>query len=292
MRNGWGGAGGKLGSNPSLATMSKPILLSLDADFWSFEDPMWDWTHSERLAMEWLWQIRFQSCLAVGTDLVHETRLERADFHPLKTISVLRETGWQFSKHCQVTVSDSHMYAFPAFGSLTNARIVNFDAHHDLGYADRRTMQKRWKSEQLQCEDWLWFLLKRRVRMDAVTVFPTWKPDGDLPSHPHWKGTSIEKRVQFRMYSEDVLRELAGEVTHIHIARSGSWLPPWHDSIIPGMVLGMKDELNPQRIAVYGESDPMECRDFDFKQAREHAQLQRDLLKVYGNLRQRHVASP
>lgn len=260
--------------------MSKPpILLSIDADFFSFEDFMWDWAHKEGMHPEVLWAIRLISTAMSGVDLVHETRLEKADFHPLKTLAVLREAGWQFSEHCQVTVSDSHMYAFPAFKSLAHARIVNIDAHHDLGYASKQIIQKRLKFGQLQCEDWLWFLLRAHVHMDAVTLYPNWKPGGDWPERPHWKGTSIEGRAQYRMFSMEALRELAGRVMHIHIARSQAWLPPWHDWIVPAMVSEMVSELSPARVAVYGDVDPLEPRDFDVERQQAQARSQAEFFR-------------
>ena len=256
---------GDVGSIPLPATMcNKPILLSIDLDFFSYEDFMWDWGHSESMCLEVLWAIRMISTRQSGVDLLHETRLERADFHPLKTIEVIREAGWQVSDRCQLTVSDSHMYAFDPFHSVANARIVNIDAHHDLGYGDRSTMKRRWKNQRLQCEDWLWFLLQMNPLSDAVVVYPSWKPNGDWGSDNHWDGTSVGRRVWGTTYSPDVMRALAGEVVGIHIARSGAWLPPWHDPVLPGMVWEMMGStpIKLDSIQVLGDVDPMKPRDF------------------------------
>jgi hypothetical protein len=256
------------GSNPDRVTMAKrPILLSIDLDFFSYEDPWWDWGHSESLCPEVLWAIRMISTRQSGIDLLHETRLERADFHPLKTIEVIREAGWQVSDHCQLAVSDSHMYAFDTFRSLSKVRIVNIDAHHDLGYGDRSEMKRRWKNKRLQCEDWLWFSLRMNPRADAVVVYPSWKPEGDWGSDPHWAKSSVGKRVWGTTYSPEVMRELAGEVVGIHIARSGAWLPPWHDPVLPAMVWEMvgSTPIKLDDIHILGDVDPMKPRDFDIE---------------------------
>ena len=245
--------------------MSKPILLSIDLDFFSFEDPYWDLAHREGMLPEVLWAIRLMSTAMSGINLVKETSFDKADFHPLKTLEVLREAGWQVSSDCKISLSDSHMYAFPAWDSLTNCRIVNFDAHHDLGYASRQDMRKRWKSKRIQCEDWLWFYLRRHVHTDAVNIFPSWKPGGDWPDHPHWDGSSVGRRVRGAQFSHELLEALAGEVVAIHIARSDAWLPPWHDWVVPAMVGDMARESRWQegRIRVFGDTDPTEPRDFD-----------------------------
>ena len=236
--------------------MNKPIFLSIDMDFFSYEDPWWDFAHGEGLHPD-LWAVRMISTSMSGMDLLSETSLDKADFHPLKTWQILREAGWHLSPDCQVTVSDSHMHAFVAGNQLGNVRIVNFDAHHDLGYASRQVMRKRWKSGRIQCEDWLWFLLRLNVRMDAVTIFPSWKPGGDWPERPHWDKTSVGRRAWGTMYSQDVLEALAGDVVGIHIARSGAWLPPWHDPVLPAMLEGIGG------YNVLGDTDPTVPRDFD-----------------------------
>ena len=61
-----------LGSIPNRATMSKhakPIALSIDFDFFSYEDPMWDWGHRENSFFqgETMWWIRAQGVSWQGT---------------------------------------------------------------------------------------------------------------------------------------------------------------------------------------------------------------------------------
>jgi len=98
-------------------------------------------------------------------------------------------------------------------------------------------------------------------------VYPTWKPDGDWGSGNHWDGTSVGKRVWGTTYSPDVLRALAGEVVGIHIARSGAWLPPWHDPVLPAMVWEMLADTPIQLddVQVLGDVDPMKPRDFSIE---------------------------
>ena len=215
---------------------------------------------------------------------MHETSLDRADFHPLKTIELLKSYGWQFSPNCQLTVSDSHMHAAPAFFSLPNCRIVNFDAHHDLGYRDVVEMRRRWKSKTCQCEDWLWFLLKLFQGMEAVQIYPSWKdPELDWPDEPHWRGTALAKRVWAQSYSPELLQALAGNVIAVHIARSSAWVPPWHDHVVADLIEGFA-EIVSSFADLEKENSATVPRDIDTEaliaSARQHGVFQQRMMTM------------
>jgi hypothetical protein len=263
-------------------TKRKPIALSIDFDFFSYEDPLWDWGHSEAplFQEELVWTFRILGGTSVGIDFVKETSLEKADVHPLKVFETLQDLGWTIDEDCKLTISDSHVYAAPAFLSLPDCRIVNLDAHHDLGYLDTKKMKSCWKSQRCRCDDWLWFLLKVNPQFEAVQVYPSWKDHTyDWPDDPHWVGTSIEKRVCLAQYSQEMMKALAGNVVAIHIARSSAWVPPWHDHVVVALLdqLLLDPGLAPSDME--GSYDIRNPRVFDLDAVIEAARHRRKLAK-------------
>jgi hypothetical protein len=258
------------------------IALSIDFDFFVFEDPKWDFGHRESpLFMEsMMWCVRVISMMmATGINLVDETSLSRADFHPSNLFHVLKDVGFNFDKIAQFTISDSHTLAYTAFQRLPyGTRIINLDAHHDLGYLEAKLMRQKHKKGYVYCDDWLYNLLRQRPDLELNQVYPNWKGMMELEGHNrHWERSRIKKQVKFNKYSKEFMSGISGEVTSIHICKSSAWVPAWHDNEFTNMVQCVESELDTKAMSIQHGVNCLSPREFDVEGILNEARQARSL---------------
>lgn len=215
------------------------ILLSVDFDFFVREKPIWDWSHAESaIYQELLWPQRAAGFLARGYDLRDETDPEKhANPTPSKFWDVLERLGYLDLGDQTACVTNSHAFAAPHWWSgyyeEDDYLLINFDAHHDLGYRTSHEQDKRWEKGVSECGDWLYMLMRQNPRMKAKIIYPEWKGLEELRHEKEipWKRYGfLEGRVEAGVFSEDFVRLPEDAIVDdVFICRSGAWVPPWLD---------------------------------------------------------------
>jgi hypothetical protein len=263
--------------------MSRKIYLSVDFDYFCHEEDWWDWGHGETpLFQDLAWHTRVR--------MYEETLFEKfANPLPSKFWEKLVELGYNFDTCESIKVSDSHLFAAHDFLDLTPGRveIVNFDAHHDMGYADWKTLKKQWiDKSRVDCSNWLLVLMHQLDFLTAACVYPEWKGTREVSKDrkPSWENTkSLRERFRYGVYSEQYARELAGDVVGVFIARSGAWMPPWHDQAFVDFVnegAGMMG-LMAETCEEQEKQDPMKPRPFDLQGALAAEKVSQEMLKAW-----------
>ena len=247
--------------------MSK-VWLSVDFDYFSRELMEWDWGHSEETPYtDLLWYSR--------SECLEGTSLEHANPHPEVFWSKLVELGFDFSE-CEVfAVADSHKWAAKTFLELPKANhIINFDAHHDMGYQPWEDLKAMWlDKKKADCSNWLALLLNEVKRLRATVVYPQWKGEQEITNGSnYWEEGHLKERFDFMVYREEQVSYLAeeGKVAGVFISKSSSWTPPWHDEafnhfVYEGATVAGLDVQVPFELEE--RCHPLEARRFDMEAA-------------------------
>ncbi|BDH63106.1 arginase [Lysinibacillus sp. PLM2] len=120
-----------------------------------------------------------------------------------------------FNKKTKVYVSDSHVLSYDIAKKFQCTDVYLFDAHSDLGYGGTISLE-------VNCANWLGFLLKEQVVKNANIIYsPFTKEKPEFFKHLN--------QVFDIKYLE--IQDLHTKVNTslIHICRSGAWTPPWFD---------------------------------------------------------------
>lgn len=199
------------------------IDVSLDFDFFFWDDPHWDWAHQETVFfLEAIWAIREQGMSVYGKSLETESTLGRADFGPTKLVEVLASKGLQVGKWTKVSIAESHADQY-ALSLKSRRNLVMFDAHTDI-----------WAHDDVNCASWLWLLLKNHSIKHATVVIPSWQDwYRAVPEPEHTQLANCIDIMKWNKYpgSSPV------KVANLFICRSGCWVPPHHDELFREMVL-------------------------------------------------------
>ncbi len=239
----------------------KPVFLSVDFDFFSRECLEWDFGHREDgpFFEEMIWKMREVGFKASGIDLRKETSLEFSNPKPHDFWNKLVKMGFDFS-HAFVFTGNSHAFAAASLCQFLNgkpARLINFDAHHDLGY-HKTLSRKMWKQNQIEAGSWLGGLLTKLNKLSAEIVYPGWKGLNELKyTDPVFGSKKSEKsRVKFSIFDESKIEP--GLVKAIYIAKSPCWVPPWHDEEFINFVESIEEKcLN---LNIVKDDNPMKVR--------------------------------
>jgi hypothetical protein len=237
-------------------------FVSVDWDFFVRSLYGWDWGHQETpFFMEGpMWEIRVSGLLMNGLDLRKEMDPERwAHPKPLDFWQTLRQLGYDFdvldeidASAPNVVIADSHAIAGPAFNGVAVEIgapdiIINFDAHHDMGYGDKVAVNRMVSRGQVSCDMWLRALMSADEFLDAETraniVYPNWRFE-EFPISEEWDSlrsvvphgilgrTSIAPFAKPDGSATDVVcPDTNIEVQALFVCRSSAWTPPWLDSL-------------------------------------------------------------
>ena len=211
---------------PALPTVD----LSLDMDFFSREEFLWDWGHNENgeiFQSDAIWHIRYSHL-----DLFTETDpAVHADFMPVQLFDQLQAKNIRLVNQVlpdgtrvrpqsgHFGLADSHRWAFD-FWTKRAPRgpadlLINIDAHHDCFGSRAR----------LDCGNWLRLLLAARPGTQALQLYPKWKDPADDPP-PNAPGAQY---TQLQWKDWPGLAE-PHQLRHVFLCRSGVWLPPHFDA--------------------------------------------------------------
>lgn len=225
--------------------------LSVDFDFFVRSLGAWDWAHRESPFFRggFIWQTRVAPFVMQGLDLrVEMDPARHAEPKPYQFWDVLKHLGYDFTDTDYYIVADSHSGAGPIFDQMADELggepadvLVNFDAHHDLGYCDWARIQGLLEAGQCTCDMWLCFLMQRWPDLESRIIFPDWmreessiqrqqKQIRDLLPRDLWS------RVEMDFFTrDDEISPLVIEpgekldVQGVFLSRSGAWVPPWLD---------------------------------------------------------------
>lgn len=285
------------------------IWLSIDWDFFHFEDPLWDWGHREtRFHRDGLlWGINAMNALYRGEDLREAMNPEKYAPGPKGFWKALEKAGLRLSSDHppHIEVADSHTYGASCFLNLDDDQpreLLHFDAHHDLGYGDFKQLDRDFKRQRAECGSWLYHVMRRCRRLTTRLVYPTWKgfeefrPDR---ANPFEKMPGVAKRVlpltpsspnpHASLWDEAALRTYANhrsfadlEVEGIFIARSGSWSPPWQDDAFIAFVRELEELSGGEARTPYcrlEDCDPLKPREFKWQEVEAGARHMKDGFK-------------
>jgi hypothetical protein len=260
------------------------IWLSVDWDYFVREDPSWDFGHAELPDFQdLLWNMRVAQFNRRGEDLVEETSLMHADPHPAAFWGRLSRLGYNFDNVRAIVVGDSHRHAYKVFRrsllegpSLSDTRIVHFDAHHDLTYNMARFEGEAGR-EEVTCENWLLMTHLAQPKLKSLIVYPEWKGLREWHStfgenferYPMLK-RAIERYTEPCCWPSSRVEESAGDVELVYICRSSAWTPPWHDESFIRFAKALQQMAKVPLDTPFLETenmDPLEPRSFDREQA-------------------------
>lgn len=236
---------------------SATVALSIDWDFFTFnaleanakvtvqrkgetEDVhgvvLFDWGHNEGhggALSQLLWLMRWSVFTRCGIDPKAILRwpeayrcLAPADFdHHLRS-----RMTWALPEDLEIGISDSHALGYRTIARAATVAggpvdVVHFDAHHDLAYSPGAV--KKAKVGDFDCGSWLYGALAYGLVHRVTVVYPDWKGMRDRAGHMEHLS---RYDVRFTTWSEWLAGSAPkGHVSHIHLARSGSWTAPWLD---------------------------------------------------------------
>jgi hypothetical protein len=234
------------------------VWLSVDWDYFTREDPKWDWGHQEDpLFYELIWKIRQHQFERQGLDIVAETCPDRhAKPRPAIFWEALKTLGFDLSCVDFVGISNSHSNAYQTFRerSAKSVKLYNFDAHHDLGYKGEE-LDGDAGFGRVNAENWLGMLYLLKPSLRAEIVYPAWK------GLVEWKQAAFHPMMKrfARPRVFDVLPVSRRYVEVIHICKSSAWTPPWHDGAFQAFVGDLYNHI-PKRSMVVSRGDVMTTR--------------------------------
>lgn len=244
-------------------------FVSVDWDFFVRSLYSWDWGHQETpFFMEGpMWEIRVSGLLMNGLDIRGEMDPEKwAQPKPLQFWGTLKHLGYNFDTledvyelnheadltQPNLVVADSHAMAGPTFNNVANDIgapdvIINFDAHHDLGYKSKVEVNRMVTRGQSTCDMWLRLLMSQDSFADAETkahiVYPNWRFD-EYPISEEWNQLrDVLPRGILGRTSIGVFAQPDGSATEVvcpaeeidvealFVCRSSAWTPPWLDGL-------------------------------------------------------------
>lgn len=186
------------------------VAISIDWDFF-FDDTHYDWGHREApFFIEPMWSMRATDFKIAGKDYRDYSPKGVDEFlHMLKTLQIAMPA---------VYVSESHLHAIELYSAFPPDLLINFDTHPDMS-----PKHPDW----LDCENWLYWLLKRKRKMWAIWVVPT---HAYIPK----QGDNIDylptfTYINYAAFAEYWSRLREPTLMLGYTCRSGAWTPPWAD---------------------------------------------------------------
>lgn len=269
--------------------MRRTCWLSVDFDYFVRSLGSWDWGHRESPFFQsgFIWQTRVAPFIMQGVDLREEMDPETyAEPKPSQFWDDLQDLNYNLDIAPVFAVGDSHAGAAPFFDEVARRItgepadvLINFDAHHDLGYCEWARINEMLKEGVCTCDMWLCALMKWWPQLESRIVFPDWMKEEyiiekqlkSLEALPR----DVTSRVDMDFFSDDeeeinpVVIE-SGEqldVQAVFVCRSSAWVPPWLDEDFVQFVRDGEDEMGSQALSPF-KTTPMEPRtDFDYDQA-------------------------
>jgi len=254
-------------------------LLTVDWDFFFYspytakeirhEGDIWlyDWGHKESpfcMYQPIIWEHRASGFIRHGRELPG------------------LEPGWlgfwdrfQFNDGADFFVAESHLYAGTeqVLDGVTD--VINFDAHHDLGYdPNGNALTNHLRTGAITCDMW-------GVVPLIYGAFYTW-------IYPPWHAGPGEDHVRVFECVEDMGYDLGvleddGSIEfapfdRLYVCRSAGWMPPWLDEQFDQFVekAGIAINCNPENIGV-----DIPDREFDLERVKSQSYVLSDMMSFH-----------
>jgi hypothetical protein len=199
-------------------------------------ESLWDWGHSERQGSKlqaMLWMTRWNNFVSAGLDPLEVTSINPAyGCTPLAEFLSVFEKRFA-TQEATLYQSDSHRLgyltlreAYRHAGEKVN--VVHFDAHHDLGYG------ATFDPNKFACDDWLLHGLVDKMVKTLTVVYPDWRGRDEISLSRGMERAPLQafrSQVRFTTWSKwKSLNRMRVKADFVHVARSGTWVPPWFDN--------------------------------------------------------------
>jgi hypothetical protein len=255
-------------------------ILSVDWDYFFPPSDPYDWGHRETvLFLEMIWKYR------VGCHNLFTKKLALDEYCP-----TIPDNFWKqvISNKPHIFIAESHASLHHIMNTVFKRKkihsITNFDAHHDCGYGQMKT---------LECGNWGAFALRKGIEVHIR--YPEWRKKeensesmgsdclgalgGNLENLNKPKNKQAEANTQRLTYPPTSisygLPERPSDYSAIFVCRSGCWTPPWFDNKFWEFI--KSSSLPSTNMDEYITKD----RGIDIKEARR---LSNEMLKQYAQL--------
>jgi hypothetical protein len=290
-------------------------FLSIDWDFFVRSLYAWDWGHQESpfFMSGAMWEIRMSGLLVSGLDIRDEMDPGKwANPKPWAFWNILKQLGYDFSVIDAVgedlgtenfVVADSHAVAGPTFRGVAEELgppdvLINIDAHHDMGYGDKASVNRMVAGGQVSCDMWLRSLASMYSEMKVNVVYPNWRFE-EFPISDERDALKkvlppqVLKRTKIGAFVDDngsvskiVNPAKKIEVEALFICRSSAWTPPWLDSQFIEFVESIDEHTGSQPLEYVSEHTgnvrPLQIReDFSLERAQAMSAQMKDLMQQH-----------
>jgi hypothetical protein len=258
------------------------VYLNIDFDFFVKEDPTWDFQHAETaFHTDILWGLRASSMLLNGVDLIKQMSVDNQNPTPGQFIAALKTLPFTYDKP-KFIVAESHAYAFKGYKKAHDL-VINFDAHHDLGYHSASKL-RQWAAEgKWEAGSWLGSLLRQTADLEAMIVYPPWRSYSEWREYRKSENStdSLHARVDVivwqgsELFTYDLLERYGAStkfvVDSVFVCRSGAWVPPWNDMQFSMFVDDLSRVISTEPTVIKHPRDPLKIREFNVEEIRAAA---------------------
>ena len=162
-------------------------------------------------------------------------------------------------------------------------RVVNFDAHHDLGYGSNSLAGYR-ENQRIGCDNWALIGLLEGWIKDYTVVYPDWlgkREWGKNERRPWLK--DFRRKIHIQTWSEWVMTSTMLDSPEVaFLCRSSSWTPPWLDkgfSELGEELFGYVDCLDCQIEQSGSAFDTCELREWDWQEVEDEMKMREILFE-------------
>lgn len=237
-------------------------VLSIDWDFFIYEDSLWDLGHREsEVFVKMLWTFRGHLL-----DQMKTNGLEKEFWAKLGPM-------FKLSTDTDLFVSDSHLFAYPLAEDAD--LVIFFDRHHDCYQWPTFKELHTSKKYEVDCGNWVSTWLSMGPKRRAMWVHPNL---GNIADEVCFAGVEPGRRDRFTAISYERHQDLTqhfvyGDELVVHICRSGCWTPPWLDQAFIDFVNEPKLQVqvmqegiwNPMKLR-WNEDDYQTCKEVQEKE--------------------------
>ena len=216
--------------------MNNLLDLSIDFDYFCYEDPIWDWGHNEEndLFRKYAWIARY---LYHQEDLQKIITLDEADFQPCDILE--RLSGYNIQNQAKtLTVVNSHALAGIVLANSSADTLLSFDAHID--YWPR-------EGDLINCANWMRFVTYETI-LNVIPSFVSYKDYSHRPEN--------SRSGHITQIFGDISKYKEYKLNNIFVCKSSDWVPPHMDRYFIEMVQFLEENI-PDNCSISIDEDNM-----------------------------------
>lgn len=192
----------------------KRVLISID----------WDYFIGAKKATVWSLRENYRNCyLRWYREYLQSPRIMflYTLLPELKNFWNILGRHYHFNPSTLLFVSESHKYSYYLSQILDCQKVLNFDAHADLGYSGFAGV-----GAYTHCANWLGRLVNTARLNEAEIVYSPYTHEKAADFNDFLKRGVAIHFTRLEKLEEQPQNEV---VAGIHVCRSGAWTPPWYD---------------------------------------------------------------